>query len=45
MAQTRKLLLAILLIAFSGGCWLAANAQQPSNEKAKSYVLIWLLFS
>lgn len=73
MIQTRRLLLAILLIAFSGGCWPAAHAQQPtvtvrdgetildalkrdaltgkstlelrsdkqqpSNEKAKSYVL------
>lgn len=30
MTQTRRLLLAILLIAFSGGCWLVANAQQPT---------------
>ena len=32
MTQTRRLLLAILLIAFSGGCWLAANAQQPASK-------------
>ncbi|MBL8186580.1 MAG: hypothetical protein JNK38_01160 [Acidobacteria bacterium] len=30
MIQTRRLLFAIFLIAFSGGCWLAANAQQPT---------------
>lgn len=41
MIQTRRLLFAILLIAFSGGCWLAVNAQQPSNVLTPEQIKKW----